>query len=211
MTKFLSIQEGRILTKFARNSIENYIRNRQTLDLPQTTSKALHEPRGVFVTLKTRHQRELRGCIGFLQPSPKSHQQPFPLLQATQQAALNSALKDPRFPPITETELDQILVEVSVLTVPEALEVKDRKELPNHIIVGKHGLIVEGKGWYRGLLLPQVAHEQAWNSKEFLDGCCQKAGLEKDCYLDPNVKIFVFQAQIFAEEAIKGKINERTF
>ena len=209
MTQFLSLQEGTILTKFARQSIEHYIENHHTLELPQTTSKALFEHRGVFVTLKTQPQRTLRGCIGFLQPGPKSYQKPLPLLQATQQAALNSAFRDPRFPPLKAAELEQILVEVSVLTVPEALEVEDRKELHNHIIVGKHGLIIEGKEIYRGLLLPQVAPEQEWNAKEFLEGCCQKAGLEMDCYLDPSVRIFVFQAQIFAEKEARGEICER--
>jgi uncharacterized protein (TIGR00296 family) len=211
MTKLLSIKDGKILTKFARQSIESYIRDQHTLELPQTGSKALFEHRGVFVTLKTQLQRELRGCIGFLQPDPKSHQKPLPLLEATQQAALNSALRDPRFPPLKVTELDQILVEVSVLTIPEALEVKNRKDLPNHIVVGKHGLIIEAGGWHRGLLLPQVAPEQEWNAEEFLKGCCQKAGLNLDCYLDPDTRVFIFQAQIFTEETGRGKIIERTF
>lgn len=211
MTKLLSIQEGIILTKFARQSIERYIRDQRTLDPPQTNLKALSEHRGVFVTLRTQPQRDLRGCIGFLQPGPKNHQKPLPLLQATQQAALNSALKDPRFPPLKSAELEQILVEVSVLTIPEELEVEDRKDAPNHIVVGKHGLIIEGEGWYRGLLLPQVAPEQEWNAEEFLNGCCQKAGLGMNCYLDPNIRIFIFQAQIFAEEVVRGKISERTF
>jgi uncharacterized protein (TIGR00296 family) len=211
MTKLLTLQEGIILTKLARQTIESYIKDQRSLDPPQTNSKTLFEPRGVFVTLKSQPQRELRGCIGFLQPDPKSHQKPVPLLQATQKAALNSALKDPRFPPLKPTELARILIEVSVLTIPEALEVENRKDLPNSIVVGKHGLIIEGEGWHRGLLLPQVAPEQGWNAEEFLKGCCQKAGLSKDCYLDPNVRILTFQAQIFAEETVRGKISERTF
>jgi uncharacterized protein (TIGR00296 family) len=211
MTKLLSLEEGIILTKFARESIESYIRNQHTPGLPQTSAKALYEHRGVFVTLKTRSQRELRGCIGFLQPGPNSQQKPLPLLEATQQAALNSSLRDPRFPPVNDAELEQILVEVSVLTIPEVLEVKDRKTLPKHIVVGKHGLIIEGEGWQRGLLLPQVAPEQQWNAEEFLNGCCRKAGMGMGCYLDPNTRVFIFQAQIFAEETVRGKISERTF
>lgn len=211
MTKLLSIEEGMTLTKFARESIESYIRNKHIPGLPETSSKALYEHRGVFVTLKTRAQRELRGCIGFLQPGPKSQEKPVPLLEATQQAALNSALRDPRFPPVTAKEMEQILVEVSVLTIPEILEVNDRKTLPNHIIVGKHGLIIEGEGWHRGLLLPQVAPEQQWSAEEFLNGCCGKAGMGKDCYLDPKTRVFIFQAQIFGEETVRGKISERTF
>ena len=211
MTKLLSLQDGKILTKFARQSIESYIRDQHILELPQTSSKALFEHRGVFVTLKTQLQQELRGCIGFLQPGPKSQQKPIPLLEATQQAALNSALRDPRFPPLKISELDQILVEVSVLTIPEALEVKNRKDLPNHIVVGKHGLIIESGGWHRGLLLPQVAPEQGWDAEEFLKGTCRKAGLKMDCYLDSGTRVFIFQAQIFTEVTVRGKICERTF
>ncbi|MFX0169234.1 MAG: TIGR00296 family protein [Candidatus Hodarchaeota archaeon] len=211
MTTLLTLQEGTILTKFARKSIEDSIRKHKVPKIPASDSKVLSENRGVFVTLKTQHPRDLRGCIGFLQPSPNSKQSPLPLLQATQQAALSSAFKDPRFPPVQETELDTILVEVSVLTIPEELDVENRLELPNHIVVGKHGLIIEGKGWHRGLLLPQVAPEQGWNAEEFLKGCCQKAGLGVSCYMDPDVRVFTFQAQIFAEEHVRGKIVERTF
>ena len=210
MPKLLSLQEGTILTKFARQSIEEYTQNHKVIESPSSISKALLENRGVFVTLKTQHPRELRGCIGFLPSGPNSRQKPLPLLQATQQAALSSAFKDPRFPPVKEDELNTILVEVSVLTIPEELEVENRLELQNQIVVGKHGLIIEGKGWSRGLLLPQVAPEQEWNAEEFLKGWCQKAGLATNCYLDPEVRVFTFEAQIFAEEQVRGEIVERT-
>jgi len=162
-----------MLTKFARQTIETYIRNKQQLDIPTTNSESLHENRGVFVTLKKRQGEEadkwmLRGCIGRLPPGPISRAEPVPLLEATRQAALSSALDDPRFPPVQEEELELILVEVSVLTVPEELEVQDRKKLAKHITVGKDGLIIEGRGWHRGLLLPQVAPEQGWNAEQFL-------------------------------------------
>jgi uncharacterized protein (TIGR00296 family) len=205
-----------MLTKFARQTIESYIRNKQQLDIPITNSESLHENRGVFVTLKKRQGEKnnkwmLRGCIGRLPPGPISRAEPVPLLEATRQAALSSALDDPRFPPVQEEELELILVEVSVLTVPEELEVQDRKKFTEHIIVGKDGLIVEGRGWHRGLLLPQVAPEQGWNAEQFLQGCCQKAGLPPDSYLKSEVRIYKFQAQIFSETSISGEIIERTF
>jgi hypothetical protein len=205
-----------MLTKFARQTIETYIRNNQQLDIPTTNSEPLHENRGVFVTLKKRQGAEadkwmLRGCIGRLPPGSISRTEPVPLLEATRQAALSSALDDPRFPPVQEEELELILVEVSVLTVPEELKVQDRKKLAEQITVGKDGLIIEGRGWHRGLLLPQVAPEQGWNAEQFLQGCCQKAGLPPDSYLKSEVRIYKFQAQIFSETSVSGEIIERTF
>ncbi|MFW9830324.1 MAG: TIGR00296 family protein [Candidatus Thorarchaeota archaeon] len=216
MSKLLTLEEGTILTRFARQSIESYITNKQILELPDTTSKALLENRGVFVTLKkyqSGNQKDstLRGCIGRLQPSSNSHQNSIPLLEATRQAALSSAFEDPRFPPVRDEELNSILVEVSVLTIPEELQIKDRTKLHDQITIGKHGLIIEGKGWHKGLLLPQVAPEQEWNAEEFLQGCCQKAGMASDCYLNTENRILTFEAQIFAETSIRGKIIERKF
>ncbi|MFW9983280.1 MAG: TIGR00296 family protein [Candidatus Odinarchaeota archaeon] len=216
MSRLLTLEEGIMLTKFARLTIETYIRNNKQLDIPTTNSESLHENRGVFVTLKKRQGEEvdkwmLRGCIGRLPPGPISRAEPVPLLEATRQAALSSALDDPRFPPVQEEELESILVEVSVLTIPKELEVHDRKKLAEHITVGKDGLIIEGRGWHRGLLLPQVAPEQGWNALQFLQGCCQKAGLPPDSYLKSEVRIYKFQAQIFSETSVSGEIIERTF
>jgi len=216
MARLLTLEEGAILTKFARQSIETYIRNQQQQDIPTTNSESLHENRGVFVTLKKRQgagvdKWMLRGCIGRLPPGPISRVEPVPLLEATRQAALSSALDDPRFPPVQIEELGLILVEVSVLTVPEELEVQDRNTLVEQITVGKDGLIIEGRGWHRGLLLPQVAPEQGWNAEQFLQGCCQKAGLPPESYLEAEVRIYKFQAQIFSETSVNGEIVERTF
>ena len=104
-----------------------------------------------------------------------------------------------------------MLIEVSVLTMPDEVTVKDRTKIVDHITLGKDGLIIDGGGWRRGLLLPQVAPEQRWNATEFLEGCCQKAGLPPDSYLNPVIKVFKFQAQIFAESHPKGEIIERKF
>ena len=216
MSKWLTLEEGTFLTQFARQTMVTYIKSNKMLELPETNSEALLENRGVFVTLKKRQSPDepkwmLRGCIGRLQPDANSRLDPIPLLEATRQSALSSALEDPRFPPVREEELDSILVEVSVLTIPEELVCKDRTKLANHITVGKDGLIIEGKGWHKGLLLPQVAPEQKWNAEEFLQGCCQKAGMPSDCYLNPDIRILTFQAQIFAETQANGEIIERIF
>lgn len=216
MSKLLTLKEGTLLIRLARQAIERFIRDQQQLELPKTDSEALHENRGVFVTLKKQHPQTkqewmLRGCIGRLQSGPTNLMKPISLLEATRQAALSSALDDPRFPAVRVDELELILVEVSVLTKPELLTITDRTTLVDQIEIGKDGLIIEGRGWHRGLLLPQVAPEQGWNAKEFLQGCCQKAGLPEDSYLDSNVKIFKFQAQIFAETSVSGEVIERSF
>ena len=216
MSKLLSLEDGVTLTQFARQTIETYLGEKKHLSLPESTSDALQEHRGVFVTLKKQHhpnrpEGQLRGCIGHLPPSPNSHHKPISLIQATQQAALGSAFEDPRFPPVQSDEMKSILVEVSVLTLPEKIIIENRSTLPEQITVGKDGLIIQGKGWHRGLLLPQVAPEQDWNADEFLQGCCQKAGLPPHCYLDSDVNVLKFQAQIFSETTPRGKIVERNF
>jgi len=216
MSSLLSLEEGVTLTQFARKTIERYLVEKEHRTIPESTSDALQEHRGVFVTLKKqRHPNrpdwQLRGCIGHLPPDPNSHHKPISLIQATHQAALSSAFEDPRFPPVQSNEMDSILVEVSVLTLPEEIVIANRSKLSHQITVGKDGLIIQGKGWHRGLLLPQVAPEQGWNAENFLQGCCQKAGLPPNCYLDPDVKVSKFQAQIFSETTPRGKIVERDF
>ncbi|MHA2406155.1 MAG: TIGR00296 family protein [Candidatus Hermodarchaeia archaeon] len=216
MPRLLSLEDGVTLTKFARQTIESYIAEKRPATLAESTSDVLQEHRSVFVTLKKQRapdqpEWQLRGCIGHLQPRPNSHHKSISLIQATQQAALSSALEDPRFPSVQSDEMESILVEVSVLTLPEEICSENRSKLSDQITVGKDGLIIQGKGWYRGLLLPQVAPEQGWNAEEFLQGCCQKAGLPPNCYLDHDVNILKFQAQIFSETTPRGKIVEREF
>lgn len=216
MPRLLSLEDGVTLTQFARQTIETYLIENKQLPMPESTSDVLQEHRGVFVTLKKRRSLErpewqLRGCIGHLQPGPNSHHKPISLIKATHQSSLSSAFEDPRFPPVQLDEMESILVEVSVLTLPEKIVSENRSKLSEHITVGKDGLIVQGKGWHRGLLLPQVAPEQGWNAEEFLQGCCQKAGLPSNCYLDSEVNVLKFQAQIFSETLPRGDIVEREF
>ncbi len=216
MPKLMTLEEGILLTQFARQTIERYLKEKQYLELPTPRPEIFDEYRGVFVTLKKGQHKNaknwvLRGCIGHLQPAPDSKVKPLPLIEATRQAALSSAFEDPRFPPLKIEELESTHIEVSVLTPPEEVDVDDRATVAKNIVVGRDGLIIQGKGWHRGLLLPQVAPEQGWSAEQFLQGCCQKAGLPPNSYLNPEIKIFKFQAQIFAETSVKGKIIERTF
>jgi uncharacterized protein (TIGR00296 family) len=182
----LNPEEGRMALLLARTTLENCIGGAQHA-LPCLTP-VFSQKRGVFVTL-TRNG-ELRGCIGF----------PYPLLplgEAVPQAAAAAALEDPRFPPVSRSELPSLHVEVTVLSVPEPLCVAP-EERPGAIVVGRHGLIARGYG-RSGLLLPQVATEYCWDARTFLDHTCMKAGLRPGCWCEKTVEIFTFEGQIFDE------------
>lgn len=185
----ISDEEGGFLVKLARASIETYLNEKQILKVPEDTPDDLKDEMGVFVTLNSNGQ--LRGCIGYPEPVK-------PLVNAVIEVAISAALQDPRFPPVTLKELDDITVEVSVLTKPEIIPVNKPVEYPEKIKVGEDGLIVESS-FCRGLLLPQVPIEWQWDTEEFLSNTCMKAGLNSDCWLDPDIKIYKFQSQIFEE------------
>lgn len=193
----LSLEEGKLLVKLARRTIEDYVRTGKKPPVPKVGAK-LRERRGVFVTL-TKHG-ELRGCIGHPLPT-------LPLIEAVVDSAVSSAVHDPRFLPVTPDELPDIRIEVSVLTPPELIKVENPRDYPKHVEVGKHGLIVECAGC-AGLLLPQVPIEWGWDAEEFLSQTCIKAGLMPDYWLRKDARISRFSAQIFAEESPGGQIKE---
>lgn len=184
--ELLTPDEGVLAVRLARASLEKRIGGKggETYILPPIFSKM----RGVFVTLTRKG--ELRGCIGFPYPT-------FPLGKAISEAAISAALEDPRFPPVRAAELPDLKVEVTVLSVPELLGAEPG-ERPRAVEVGRHGLIVKGYG-RSGLLLPQVPVEWKWDSREFLDHTCRKAGLPAGCWKEKDVEVFIFEGQIFHE------------
>jgi uncharacterized protein len=158
---------------------------------PPTLPPVFRERRGVFVTLRRAPRGELRGCIGFPRPV-------LPLGEAIRNAARAAATEDPRFPPVGAPELAHLTVEVSVLTPPEPLPTSSPAAMIAAVRPGRDGLIVEGYGT-SGLLLPQVATEQAWTAEEFLEGTCTKAGLPPGAWRDRGVRVLRFEAEVFAE------------
>jgi len=164
----------------------------------------LMEKCGVFVTLNVHSEGNygLRGCIGL--PYATS-----PLVDAVVEAARSAAFNDPRFPQVQGHEMEGLTIEVSVLTPPELIETDDRKSMSNQVKVGRDGLII-GLGRNKGLLLPQVPVEWNWDSREFLDQCCVKAGLPKNSWLRPDVEVYTFQAILFKEEKPRGLIKRHT-
>ena len=198
----LGIKEGTLLVRTARTAIESHLEGRK-ITLTPSAGSDLAKPRGVFVTLLDFSAGgQLRGCIG--NPFPER-----PLLQQVSLMAVEAAVSDPRFPPVRRDELNSNLtVEVSVLTTPEAIRVDKSIQYRDWIIVGQDGLIVEGQG-SRGLLLPQVALEEGFDSEEFLSQCCLKAGLPPDAWLLGGTRVLKFQGQVFSEEKPQGRIFER--
>lgn len=194
----LTLEEGKLLVTLARQTIETYLRSGKKPPAPEGPAK-LRKPYGVFVTLTKRG--ELRGCIGHPMPT-------MPLVEAVIDSAVSSAVGDPRFPPVTFDELPEVQIEVSVLTPPEPIKVKNPRDYLKHIEIGKHGLIIECAG-RAGLLLPQVPIEWGWDVEEFLSQTCMKAGLMPDCWLRKDVRISRFSAQIFTEQGPGGPIKER--
>ncbi|BDH79143.1 MAG TPA: TIGR00296 family protein [Methanothermobacter sp.] len=190
----LSKEDGRLLIKVARKAIRTYLEEGRIMDPPRVPSH-LREKMGVFVTLNKNG--DLRGCIGFPEPIK-------PLIEGVIEAAVASATSDPRFRPVTLEEFEEIQIEVSVLTKPEPIKVKDPREYPERIKVGVDGLIIE-KGPYKGLLLPQVAVEWGFDEEEFLCNTCLKAGLPPDCWYDQDTRVYKFQAQIFQEKELSER------
>lgn len=202
MTDLLSIDDGETLVETARQAITDYLESRKT-GPPKNMEPKLGQPRGVFVTLTNGARAgELRGCIG--NPFPKAS-----LVQETIHCAIEAATMDPRFDPVGRDEFDQsITVEVSVLTPPENILVKNPLDLPLNIKIGRDGLLVTAGG-SRGLLLPQVAVEEGFDEEEFLSQCCMKAGLTPDAWLSGNTRVARFQGQIFSEKKPHGPVIER--
>jgi len=199
----LSDEEGKFLVELARNTVKEYLKTRKNIQPPANTPRKLFEHCGVFVTInKVKHEeQQLRGCIGY--PYPTS-----PLVEAVIDSAISAATRDPRFPSMSMDELDEVVFEVSVLTPPELIETNNPKEYVSKFKVGEHGLIVE-RGFFKGLLLPQVPVEWGWCEEEFLCQCCMKAGLPPDTWLTKGTKIYKFKAIIFEEETPQGAVKRK--
>jgi len=175
-------EEKAYLLKLVRITIEDYLTRRKH-EYPETDNPKFLEKRGVFVTL--HKHGDLRGCIGY--PLPIK-----PLIEAVVDNAISSSTEDPRFRQVTIGELDDIDIEISILTVPR--KVKGYEE----VVVGRDGIIIT-KGYMRGLLLPQVPVEQEWDLEEYISHGCMKAGLPMDEW-KRGVLIETFQGVVFGEK-----------
>ncbi len=141
--------------------------------------------RGAFVTLEIRH--ELRGCIGRVTGDR-------PVAEVVAGMAVAAALEDPRFPPMSRSEVADVQIEISVLAPPRPLNPVD----PRGIAIGRDGVIVE-RGGARGVLLPQVAPAYGWGAERLLAAACEKAGLAATAWREPGTTVLTFQADSFGE------------
>jgi uncharacterized protein (TIGR00296 family) len=194
----LQLDEGKLAISYTRKTIHNYLN--KTKNSTYKLTEIFLQKSGVFVTLHTYPQQLLRGCIGI----------PYPIMslqKAIEEAAI-SVIHDPRFPSLTKEELPDILLEVTILSPPTLIKVSDPQDYNDKIKIGRDGLIVE-KGYFKGLLLPQVPIEQDWDIKEFLAQTCIKAGLPLDSWIDKDTKIYQFNGQIFNEVTPNGEVREK--
>ncbi len=192
----ITAEQAKELIDLARDAILAHL-SRRKLRVSSKIKAQYSENMGVFITLKMNGH--LRGCIGF--PDPV-----YPLHEGVVNAALSAAFSDPRFPPIDKEEFKNTAIEISILTKPTVMEVRSPQEYVKRIKVGRDGLLVRGT-FQSGLLLPQVAVEQKWDAKTFLDQTCIKAGLPADTWKDfDSCAVLKFEGYVYSEETPNGNI-----
>ncbi len=184
--EMLSASEQKELISLARKTIETYVKEKKVFDvtkLKKPMSEGLKKNLGVFVTLKEKG--DLRGCIGTIQGQE-------PLFKGVIDNAINSCARDSRFLPVTPDELDDIHIEISVLSPLKEVSTYE------NIVPGWHGVLLQ-KGPYQAVFLPQVPLEQGWDLEEMLSNLSMKAGLGKNEWKS-GARFLTFEAQIFSEE-----------
>ncbi len=188
-----SSEERSQLLRLAHDSISSALEHREISLEPPTPHFA--EPRGVFTSIylrrdepgRDRHEEALRGCVGYVFPT-------CPVYRAVGETARAAAFDDSRFPPVTREEALHLAIELSILSPAQAI-------LPEEIEIGRHGLLISWHG-RRGLLLPQVPVEHAWDRTAFLEQTCRKAGLPPDAW-QKGATIEGFTAEVFGEKSGK--------
>ena len=197
-----SEEDGKQLINLARENIEFYLKNSKRVGIPEEIREKFADKYGAFVTLNKYNVsgNPLRGCIGYIEPK-------YSLFDVIHKVSISSATEDPRFDSVTLEEMDNIVIELSILKPPELLMVNNPEDYGDKIVIGRDGLIAE-RGWQRGLLLPQVPvdHDRNWDVETFLKHTCQKAMLPADAWKNFDTKIYSFQAILFEEESPRGEI-----
>lgn len=178
----LTDEEKLSLLSIARKSIEVAL-TRSAAPPTNLPSGNLADLRGAFVTL--HHRGSLRGCIGRMMTLD-------PLATVVAECAAGAATQDPRFVPLQPLDLNEVEIEISVLSQTRQIAT------PEEIEPGIHGLLIM-RGRNRGILLPQVAQKYKWSREHFLEQTCRKAGLRTGDWKDPETHIEVFTAEIFSE------------
>jgi len=191
----ISREAGMALVKAARLVLDMHLRpsryENRLISLGLDEAPELTRARGLFVTLRKHGQ--LRGCIGRIRNTDT------PLAHLLPTVALDAALRDARFPPLSAEELDEVTVEVSVLSPPQPVQ------RPEELVAGRDGVVLEKDG-NSGVFLPQVWTETGWTRGEFLQELArQKAGLAPDAWQE--AQLFTFQDQVFEEESASPSVT----
>lgn len=192
-------EEKQILLKLARKSIEHFLNTGEKfapspLQSPSgrgtddSTPPSLRERRACFVTLTKDF--ELRGCIGSLTANR-------PLYVDVIENAYAAAFEDDRFFPVTKEELDEIKIEISVLTPAKPLAFSSPDELLNKLTVGVDGVIISN-GEKSATYLPQV-WDEILDKQDFMSSLCLKAGLAPDAWRSPGLSVETYQVEIVTE------------
>ncbi|MBN2524588.1 MAG: AmmeMemoRadiSam system protein B, partial [Bacteroidales bacterium] len=186
----LSDEEKRELLGIARQTLNSYLTNNETIDLnSKKFSENLMAPAGAFVTLTLHDQ--LRGCIGNFTTDK-------PLCITVREMAIAAATQDPRFSPVVSGELPNLEIEISVLSPLKKIS------SPDEIVMGKHGIYIR-KGNRSGTFLPQVATETGWSKEEFLGHCSRdKARIGWEGW--KTAELFVYEALVFSEHEYRNNL-----
>jgi AmmeMemoRadiSam system protein A len=188
MTGKITKKQGEWLLHLAREIIRSRLA-RQPADIDVPGDPVFAMKAATFVTLKLRGQ--LRGCIGTLEPSAS-------LWESIRGNAENAAFHDTRFRPLTEGELQDVHLDISILTQPERLEYSDAGDLAAKLRPRVDGVILH-HGRAGATFLPQV-WEQLPTPELFLGQLCRKAGLHENFWREGFPEIEIYQVQCFAEE-----------
>jgi AmmeMemoRadiSam system protein A len=189
MSTQLTDGEKQTLLRLAREALACGVKGKKPPPLDKSLlTPALQENGASFVTLTINGN--LRGCIGALE----AYQ---PLADDVREHAVAAALEDPRFPPVMETELNKINLEVSRLTAPKELEYTDSEDLLQKLRPNVDGVILK-YSFHRATFLPQV-WEKIPNPAEFLDNLCYKMGARPGLWRDTKMQVFIYQVEEFHE------------
>ena len=171
-------------------ALENFFKTGEEISIAaEEASEDLRIEKASFVTLTKKGQ--LRGCIGKLLPVQMLY---LDVIENTYSAAFS----DYRFEALQEQELQEIKIEISVLSIPEVLHYDDPSELIVYLEQNRPGVIIE-QGYHNATFLPQVWQELG-DAKSFLEQLCIKAGLEKDAWQLPQLDVKTYTVQNFSED-----------
>jgi AmmeMemoRadiSam system protein A len=190
-----------ILMLAARDSIQSLFGEKQppVIDF-NIYPELMQTGRGAFVTITIRSQ--LRGCVGYVTSD-------MTLFDTVCDAAIQAATNDPRFYPLTEEEVLKADIEISILS-----QLTDLSDI-NEIQLGVHGLVIWDEspstesGYFKAVLLPQVAVEYKFDVPQFLNSLCEKADLPPDTWKTEPLNIKTFTATVFSEAGNRRRTYEQ--